>query len=283
MDTNFIVYQAYGHSAILQEALLSIASATRFRTGASEFRIVVYTDSVSYLKSFLPDFVHFVEMPTAVWEEWKGPKRFVHRAKIQMLAHFIAHHQGNVLYCDTDTYFTQSPQALFDSIASGNLLMHMDEGRLQGSENAVFRKLERFLQKYEGESIPSSTHMWNAGVLGFPTSEAALLKEVSQLSDKLYDAYPKHVMEQLAFSFYFQQRELRACEGSIFHYWDFKEYREVLGRFFESQKGKPFTEWSRQLAAILPMELIKKKRAFMAKPSWVRKWMTWTGQVPVYA
>jgi hypothetical protein len=283
MDSNFLVYQAYGHPDILNEALISIASVYGYSTSSRAFQIVLYTDSASYFQSRLPFDIQYVETPLSTWQEWKGEKQFVHRAKIKMLQHFVAGYSGNILYCDTDTYFLQSPFLLFDQIQEGYLLMHTDEGILERSQNLVFKKLDKFLRKYKAHSIPPSTHMWNAGVLGFSSQEKGLLDQVAQLSDDLYNAYPKHVMEQLSFSFYFQQKKLKACEESIFHYWDFKEYRIVLKRFFEEQKEPSFEGWSKKVKAILPMELIQKKRAFMAKPSIVRKWLTFIGKGLSYA
>lgn len=279
MNNLFLVYQAYGHKDILHEVLVSIYSLYK---ACKDQRptVVVYTDSVSYLARLLPQDVIFESVLPSQWQAWKGPHAFVHRAKIEMLRHFCAHYDGSLLYCDTDTFFTHSPEPLFEELAKGRLMMHMDEGPLGHTKNVVFQKIKKFLStyRYNGKSIPTSTHMWNAGVLGFTTKQKGILEEVLQLTDDLYQAYPKHVMEQLAFSFYFQQHTLSECTAIIFHYWDFKEYRIVLTRFFEAHKGESYEEWSQYITQILPTHLIQKKRDYMTQPYWYRKVLQWVGK-----
>ena len=269
MFSGFIVFQAYGNKDILHEVLISISSILRFSSSA-KFQLVIYTDSKDYLKKWLPEGIMFVDTPLTKWEEWKGEQRFVHRAKIEMLRDFVARNEGNVLYCDTDTYFLESPEKLFSDIANGELIMHMDEGQLKDSENLVFRKLEKFLKGYKRHVIPASTHMWNAGVLGFKSSDRELLDKVLALSDSLHAAYPKHVMEQLAFSVCFQVRGRRSCEDTIFHYWDFKDYRRVLSSFFEENGGQPYKVWSSKIAEILPMDL-RESMKNKTKPSFWKR------------
>lgn len=269
MFSGFVVFQAYGNKDILHEALVSISSILRFGTVVPS-QIVVYTDLQAYFKKWLPEGIVYVDTPQEKWEEWKGPRKFVHRAKIQMLRDFAIRVSGNILYCDTDTYFLQSPSPLFTSIGSGELCMHVDEGPLKDSENLVFRKLVKFLKGYKKELIPAETHMWNAGVLGFQSSDIDLLDRVLELSDNLHSAYPKHVMEQLAFSVVFQVRKRRDCEEVIFHYWDFKEYRAVLSTFFSENEGLPYSDWAHKLAGILPMDLRKSKNEKKPLPWWKR-------------
>lgn len=269
MAPNFIVFQAYGSKDILHEMLVSISSILRFDLAMSP-QIIVYTDSRSYLEKWLPSSIIYIDTPNERWEEWKGTQHFVHRAKIQMLRDFATRFEGNVLYCDTDTYFLQSPEPLFLQIANGELLMHVDEGPLKDSENLVFKKLVKFLKVHKTEYIPVDTHMWNAGVLGFQTSDVNLLDRALVMSDDLYKSYPKHVMEQLAFSFVFQSKKRRSCEETIFHYWDFKEYRSVLATFFKESEGQSYAVWSTKLAGILPMDLRDTLKAPKRLPLWRR-------------
>lgn len=265
---NFVVLQAYGSVDILNEAIVSVTSLFKVTNFISRPQIFIYTDSVLYLSSFLPSSVQYIHTPAEQWEKWKGEKGFVHRAKIEMLRHFSNEHDGNVLYLDTDTYFLSDPTSLFDAIEQNFFLMHTDEGKIKGSKNKVFKKLERFLKKYKFKrnAILPTTHMWNAGVLGFQTRDKPVLEKVLTLADDLYGAYPKHVMEQLAFSVYFQEKTRLTCDDKIFHYWNFKEYREVIRDFFQNNKGRPFQSWRDKLDEIRPDVLIKSKKDFIQIP-----------------
>lgn len=280
MAVHYIVYQAYGKVEILNEALVSISSLFKVTNETSRPQVIVYTDSMSYLADFLPQEVALIETPPNEWKKWKGDLDFVHRAKIEMLRHFCSQYEGSVLYCDTDTYFLADPISLFNKIESGNLIMHLDEGALRNSKNLVFRKLEKFLRnyKYQNKPISSETHMWNAGVLGFATSDKAIFDQVLALSDDLFAAFQKHVMEQLAFSVCFQQKQRFACDDILFHYWDFKEYRQLLDVFFKKYGNKKIHEWSSAIEKYTPMAMYKTKEQFLSKPYLIRKFLKLLGK-----
>ena len=273
MNTQYIVYQAYGKRDILNEVLVSISSLYKVASITTRPQVIIFTDSVSYLASFLPSEIQQIKTPISKWKEWKGTQDFVHRAKIEMLRHFSNSFKGDVLYCDTDTYFITDPKKLFDQISRGDLIMHLDEGALKNSKNLVFGKLEKFLRnyQYQGKSIPSETHMWNAGVLGFSTNDKPILDQVLALSDNLYFSFQKHVMEQLAFSVCFQQKIRHECQNVIFHYWDFKEYRQLLDQFFQKNEGRKFESWTQEIEMYNPIKMYDSKLEFLKKPYLLRK------------
>src|SRR5262249_22108782 len=86
-------------------------------------------------------------------------------------------------------------------------------------------KLRRFVEKREftvhgcSVHIPSSTVMWNAGVLGIAEQHRVLLPRILELTDEAYRVYQKHVMEQLAFSYYLQTHTtIISAESVLSHY-----------------------------------------------------------------
>ena len=280
MNTQYIVYQAYGKRDILNEVLVSVSSLYKVTNVIKRPQIVIFTDSISYLASFLPPEIQLIVTPISKWKEWKGKEDFVHRAKIEMLRHFSDSFKGDVLYCDTDTYFVSDPKNIFNQISKGDLIMHLDEGALKNSKNIVFRKLEKFLRnyQYQGKSIPSETHMWNAGVLGFSTNNKPILDQVLYLSDDLYAAFQKHVMEQLAFSVCFQQKIRHESQDVLFHYWDFKEYRQLLDQFFQKNEGQKFESWTKEIEKYNPIKMYDSKIAYLKKPYLLRKLLKLLGK-----
>ncbi len=260
---NLILYQAYGHPNFLNEAIYSVLSLYTLEKNASAlFQILIYTDKVEYLQQFLPPEIQYRNISPDELEQWKGTPHFVHRVKIKMIQDVIQHFDGNILYMDTDTVFRKSPIALFEKIKEGKFLMHENEGALSLQSNLLFVKLSHFFRKNNrflgGKVVISSDFtMINAGVLGFSTEKLRpLISEVLALSDVLYASYPKHVMEQIAFSYYFSIGALpHTTEKEIYHYWFFKDYWKTLAVFFEKHKDQKYPELLSLIAAIDPEKI----------------------------
>ena len=177
----------------------------------AKFRIGIYTDQPQYFEALKHGLnIEYKTINAERLKQWRGAIDFVHRVKIELLRDYVKDHQGNILYLDTDIVFAKSVQDIFQKIAEGKLYMHIMEDVVHNSENIVFKKLSKFLRNHSTESlkegliIPQDVTMWNAGVLGFSTHYSYLLEEVLAFTDLVYPKFPKHVVEQFAFSLYFQ-------------------------------------------------------------------------------
>lgn len=293
----YLVYQAYGHADILHEAIFSILS---FRRVASEAlrqscQVWVYTDQPEYLDRFLQGSARYLPMPPERLQAWRGPINFVHRVKVEMLRDFCADRQGAVLYADTDTVFEADPSPIFAAIEQGTCWMHVREGHIADRPNPVLRKLHRFLASDQNPTvqlptrqvrIPPTADMWNAGLLGFHTDRRQLADEVLLLTDTIYPHYPRHVVEQLAFSWLFQQeKELRPAADWVCHYWYFKEFRPVLEAFFGAMAGRSVDELAALTARLSPEALSLPKREYENLsffPKTLRKWRGKRWEMPEY-
>lgn len=279
---NYLIYQAYGSPDILNEALFSIFSYLR---RPAEATILVYTDNPAHFRAVLGELpgVAYVPIEPAQWRAWRGDIDFVHRVKIMVLQHAAAHYAGNLLYADTDTIFTQSPAEIFDLISQGQHFMHLSEGRLDNG-NSLNRKINRVLQAPDapalvGGPIAPTTCMYNAGVLGLRSLDAPLLAQVLALTEQLHRRYPKHVMEQLAFSVVWaRQGPVREAAPWVYHYWDLKEIRPVLATLLAPQPGRPLAGWQARAARLDVPALAEGKAQFRAHPGWRRAVLRWLGR-----
>lgn len=284
---NYLIYQAYGSPDILNEALLSILSYLR---QPAEATILVYTDQPAHFRAVLgeaPEVTYIVIEP-AQWRAWRGEIDFVHRVKIKVLQHAAAHYAGQLLYVDTDTVFTQLVAPIFAALARGERFMHVGEGRL-GDGNPLNRKINRALQAsgaaLAGGPIGPETQMYNAGVLGFRSpADVPRLAEVLALTEELYRLYPKHVMEQLAFSVVWARSgPVREAAPWVYHYWNLKEIRPVLARLFAPRPGATLASWQARAASLDVPALAEDKARFRALPGWqraVRRWLGRAWQLP---
>jgi hypothetical protein len=186
-------------------------------------------------------------------KRWRGAIDFVHRVKIEVLRDFVRNHEGAVLYMDTDVCFLRDIQRVFEGIEAGRRYMHVLESLLSDEANPVIKKMNALMAKnppaswvFRQKAIPSSTAMWNAGVLGFRSSDAPLLDQVLAFTDFLHQLFPKHIVEQFGFSLVFQESgPIYSTSREILHYWSLKEMRAYLASFFDYFKDRSLPDLSR--------------------------------------
>jgi len=240
MKNNWVL-QVYGNKAVFAEAIWCLASAwiadSRF---TEHIQVVIFTDDKEYLKSRLPflNAIDYVDLSLEKLVNYKGEFNFVHRVKIKVLIEANEKYpQSNLLYTDTDIIFAESPVNLFKKIEARNAIMHTNEGVLDGKGSSYLnRKIYHQLKKRHigvaGEVIKFDRDfkMFNAGVLGFDKSVAQeILQLTLNLTDNIYAQYPKHTIEQLAFSYAMQKNgKVTTAEQETIHYWNLKEARLML-------------------------------------------------------
>jgi hypothetical protein len=246
-----LVFQAYGQACILEECLFALLSLSASHTPAeiATCTIHIYTDKSEWFEQQrIPLPLQYHRLSAETINRWRGAIHFVHRIKIEVLRNLAAQVSAPILYFDTDVCFLKSITPLFNRIAAGALFMHVQEGIIADRLNPVLRKLHAFLtannplQTANGSmNIDKHTAMWNAGVLGFDSRHYPLLEQVLAFTDSVYPQFSKHVVEQFAFSLYFQQQgQIHQTADKVLHYWNLKEFRQYLTSFWAHY---PNTSW----------------------------------------
>lgn len=239
---SYIVYQCYGSKEIFDECIFSLITFSSFhkKEDLANLEIWIYTDSPERFQAlkdcWLP--LHYRTIDKSLLAQWRGEIDFVHRVKIEVLRDFTKEREGNVLYLDTDVTFLRSISSVFDGIAQGKRYMHVMEGAIESERSVVIKKLKKYLTKKPEVKVGDKkikvsldTEMWNAGVLGFKIG-TVVLEEVLSFTDHLHKKYPKHIVEQFAFSYFFQQQQdVKTTGAYILHYWNFKSLRLLLASF----------------------------------------------------
>ena len=174
-------------------------------------------------------------------------------------------YEKDTLLLDCDIVITHPIDQVFKNINSGQLYMHVREGLVSDRGNKVLAKVNDHYKnksplKIKGKPVHEFA-MWNAGVLGFNTKYAHVLDEVLTFTDSEYPNFPKHIIEQFAFSIYFQQAGLvKAAAPYIFHYWNLKEARDILSSFFDHFKDKNWDELT-QYSSLVQMHALMQDKA----------------------
>ena len=273
---NYIVLQCYGNKGIFHECAFALLSLSRlYQAGKLPVsEIWIYTDDHTWFASFkdcsLP--LRYRKLDEATINKWKGDINFVHRVKIEVLKDLVKDKTGNILYLDCDVVFTTPIEEVFNNIGASQLYMHVREGKVSDRSNSIFAKLDTYLRKNVPLKINGTpihdVAMWNAGVLGFNTEHKHILDEVLAFTDNEYTRFPKHVIEQFAFSVYFQQAgNVKQAAPYLIHYWNLKEVRLLLASFFVHFKTKSWSELVHYSQLIQMPVLIQEKGNFYSNRS----------------
>lgn len=275
MDAKVLLYQAYGSPEIIRQTMFSMVSLLKYLPKEDPLQIWVYTDQKAVFENFFSSHpkIHYVEVDNEKIKKWRGKIDFVHRVKIEALIDLGHRARGCLFYCDGDTYFMASPSDLFNRVNPSTSLMHIAENALDQGKDPLSKKILKFVKKHHFQvqnelvGIGPSTVMWNAGVLGIATENKKLLPMILELTDQMHSLYQKHVMEQLAFSFFLQTKtKILPADSVIYHYWDQKpEYQKKIDQFLSlySNVDKALENWEK---FVFPGPPVKKQ-----KKTWIQK------------
>ena len=274
---NAILYQAYGGIDFINEcrySLLKYLGVYNLKTPANT-GVYIYTDQPHHFSDFLPFISTLQCLPVneTMVKAWKGPLGFVHRFKIEMIRDFLNRFNGNVLYFDTDTYLTAPLEAIFSDIDKGTFYMHEYEGVIDRTKVPSFHKWEKFLSTtpvhYNGTQVAFSKNlrMYNAGAIGLSSSHKNLLQDVIALADSVYEKHPKHIAEQFAFSYCLQKAgEVKTADQAVAHYWNLKEFRQLLHVFFTRNMEESIPTLVKKLHHINAMTIMQHKTSYQNMP-----------------
>jgi hypothetical protein len=276
-QTTHIVFQCYGQTDIFNECAFALLSLSQlYRPEEFEnFQIWIYTDNPEwFLQNFrdCPLPVIYKQLNEQIIKQWKGEIDFVHRVKIEVLRELMLKNAGNILYADTDVVFIKRIDPMLQAIQNGNIFMHVMEGIVSEEGNPILKKLCFYLREQQTIKLSGKPlydyAMWNAGVLGFHTQYHALLDDILFFTDMVHPEFPKHVVEQFAFSVYFQRaKTLHAAAPYIVHYWNMKELRILLASFFNHFKNKSWDELTELSKMIQVHVIMQEKLSFLQNRS----------------
>ncbi|MEO7962106.1 MAG: hypothetical protein ABIR19_11195 [Ginsengibacter sp.] len=257
-----ILYHAYGQVYLYNQVRFALLTLLHYLKGEfGQTTVIIYTDKPAVFTPYQKTIPLKIELLTErMISEFKGELNFVHRVKICVLQDCFKKYQSDILYLDSDTYFTTSPAPLLENIRQGHTVMNSNDYDLMSADELyentdwllIRRAIKNFTYKIDGQNlqVPLTTRMWNAGVIGLSYSDSNLLAKVLSLADQIYSNKKVFTAEQFAFSYILQSKtELISSGDVIFHYWRFfgkykwrQTYTYHLQRFFKKFKNQPISE-----------------------------------------
>lgn len=232
MNTNQLIYIAFGNKTYQTEAFFSISSAIarNLETPDFLFDIHVYTDDPSFYKK-LPIKTH------AIKKDWYGDINYPFRLK-HAVVYESAHKYKKTILIDTDTFFKKSPKYLFDKINEKNLLCN---SKHYGIENSLDARVKKVISR---ENFLKENFIYlNSGVIGIDKSAKYILEKSIAIMDKLHPELSfYYTLEELALalSASLENVETIDCIEDIHHYWSRKTiFRKKAEAWYIKHKDCP--------------------------------------------
>ncbi len=245
-----LVLQSFGRENEYRRAILTILSFfTHVAAPYRDTKALLFTDNPGYFEPYLADLpVEFVLLTPEKIKTMRGNIDFLHRMKIAMIEEAFQKTNSNLLYADSDTFFTADPTPLMQRLNSGKSYMHLREyafdylKTLRMPAAATFHEFVELIETKtftltDGSDFRVTTDMfsWNAGVMMFHASHQSIIPDVYALTEQFYPPTKNHASEQYAFSLMLQTRtDLQACEPVIYHYW-YKIKKQIADVFLADQ------------------------------------------------
>lgn len=201
------------------EAYLSMSSFRRQFQGDDE--ICVVTTHPEYYNNID---VTVIPISNEQIGEWESPHHYFWRVKIKAVEYMHNRFPNDhIIYLDTDTFLFGDLAVLRQRLNEGKAFMHLREGgpdTFTGNGRRMWNMAKG--KTFAGVTLSESHAMWNAGVIGLPSSK---LSEVTQTALAICDGIldlmgSTHVIEQYSFSVALQElTELTEAQNYIGHYW----------------------------------------------------------------
>jgi hypothetical protein len=232
-----LVLLSYGNVSEYLRAVYCLLSLSAWlEEDAANPGIVIYTDNPGFFQTYLGDLQieYFFLSPRQILEMQAGTN-FIHRIKVAVIdLTFKRFPDQEVIFIDSDTFFTADPMELFNGLNSSTSFMHKREYNFKdGLELYNSFKQEMYPKAFidyisgrefyidgKAEIFDINDYSWNSGVLGLHKDFGIYMPDVMRLTDEFYANSKWFISEQLAFSLILQRRtKIRSAENFIFHYW----------------------------------------------------------------
>lgn len=238
-----IAYLLYGDSKEYQlELSFSILSALRLlKDNHGEVIISIISDR----KDFSPNLpVDHIKLSQSELAEWTRNGTYNHRAKICALMKALDYYQTPVIMIDTDTYFIDNPNKLFERVSPQKSVMHCFENYMIGDKpfwRPIVEKIGDGIE-IEGVCVSPQSPMFNSGVIGVDIANRKLIEKSLFLTDKLTSISPIFNIEQFSLGAVLNQdTNLLFSNDIVEHYHGYKrDFIHVqISKLLEDFKAAP--------------------------------------------
>lgn len=244
-----LVTQSFGRETEYRRVVMAVLSYFVYSEN-SDAQVLLFTDRPEWFSQYFSCInVDYIKLDSEKIKSMRGAIDFLHRMKISLIEEAFLRYPGhNLLYVDSDTFFTANPDPLMAQVAPNKSFMHLREYKFDALRNMPlpagesFQAFVRLIESKnfmlaDGNSCQVSAQMssWNAGVMMLHYNHMYLIPDVYALTDEFYPSTKNHASEQYAFSIMLQTKtDLQPCEQVIYHYWH-NVKKQIIDEFLPTQ------------------------------------------------
>jgi hypothetical protein len=242
-----LVLQSFGRESEYKRAILTMLSYfAHIPQPFDGSKVLLFTDKPGYFGPYVKGLnVEYVLLTPEKIRGMRGEIDFLHRMKIALIEEAFSLTDDNLLYADSDTFFTASPLPLAEQLSPGKAFMHLLEYPFNEDSEDKTETYKRFLKLISSRSfrladgspftVTPQHNSWNAGIMFFHPSHRRFIPDVYTLTDQFFPGSGSHASEQYAFSLMLQENtEISPCESVIYHYW-LRPKKAIVDQFLGSR------------------------------------------------
>jgi len=264
-----LAIQSFGKESEYKRALFTVLSFFAHRPLDKYVQVLIFTDDPEWFKLILVDLpIHYVLLSPEKIKVMRGNIDFLHRMKIALIEEsFQLYPQHNIMYADSDSFFTANPDTVLEQISPDCSAMHLWEYEFESLKDRVlpagktFQAFYQLIQKQDfvlanGTTMKISPQMssWNAGVMFFHPEHKRFIPDVYALTDQFYPSTQNHASEQFAFSIVLKQHSnLIPCAAINYHYW-YRIKKQIADDFLKDKLNEDFLSASLSNRLVLVKE-----------------------------
>jgi hypothetical protein len=262
--SNYIVYLASGNVHNINEcrySLLKYLAVYNLQPPAC-IAIIVYTDAPAAFEAFAPFFKQF-EL-----KELRPPLP----AKLEFIANIVSNKNGNFLYLDTDSYYTESVESIFKSLEEGSFLFYNQALLSDKRKFADYQKIKEHLSAntvmVDGEKISylNNREFYSTEMIGVNSKTLSLVKKMADLYSKLVSQLPAPASEEFACTYYTTNVTVQTIQDVIASYNRFPEFKRLLQLFFKKNEEENIPNLVKLVHNIDPQTILQDKKQYDSQP-----------------
>jgi len=243
-----------------QYALLSYLSIYNLNPPAS-IRLLVYTNQPAAFEAYT------TLLPTLEMKE------YVYQSKLDMIQEAMDMYDGNIIYCDSDTYPYLPLEPLLKHISDQKLITLLNDAGVHETPVHSIEAIKNHLGPVEGNTslLPAALNK-NVAVIGISSSELHFIQKCQTIANSLQGQLPRNLSINLAI------QKTATIHSRESHWEYFKHYhqsiasKELISYFFQHNEEESIPNLVK-LIHLFDLDQVEQEYISYSKQPFYKRWL----------